>query len=150
MTEPSRAPDRPSPDALLNAARRADQSRGRLKIFLGAAPGVGKTFEMLTTAQAKARAGLDVVVDPADLAVEREGARSFVSDLRNRVLAGYAERAKGEPGEARPAGVRRIVLRHLTSQTRILGRSASRGRAQGRPRVKLVDIGEMVKTARAR
>ncbi|GJD44133.1 Sensor protein KdpD [Methylobacterium cerastii] len=62
MTEPSRAPDRPSPDALLNAARRADQSRGRLKIFLGAAPGVGKTFEMLTTAQAKARAGLDVVV----------------------------------------------------------------------------------------
>ena len=62
MSESSRAPDRPSPDALLDAARRADRSRGRLKIFLGAAPGVGKTFEMLTTAQAKALAGLDVVV----------------------------------------------------------------------------------------
>ena len=32
---------RPSPDALLEAARR--EGRGRLKLFLGAAPGVGKT-----------------------------------------------------------------------------------------------------------
>ncbi|MCJ2038177.1 sensor histidine kinase KdpD [Methylobacterium sp. J-059] len=62
MPEPSRDPSRPSPDALLEAARRESRSRGRLKIFLGAAPGVGKTYEMLTTAQAKARAGLDVVV----------------------------------------------------------------------------------------
>ena len=52
---------RPSPDALLAAARREDGQRGRLKIFLGAAPGVGKTFEMLTTARAKLREGLDVV-----------------------------------------------------------------------------------------
>ena len=51
---------RPSPDALLQQAAR--ESRGRLKIFLGAAPGVGKTYEMLTTAQAKHREGLDVVV----------------------------------------------------------------------------------------
>src|SRR5690242_19536431 len=51
---------RPSPDALLQQAAR--ESRGRLKIFLGAAPGVGKTFEMLTTAQAKRREGLDLVV----------------------------------------------------------------------------------------
>ena len=49
---------RPSPDALLETTRR----RGRLKIFLGAAPGVGKTFEMLTAAQAKHREGVDVVV----------------------------------------------------------------------------------------
>ena len=55
--EPDR---RPSPDALL---RQADQeSRGRLKVFLGAAPGVGKTYEMLETAQAKRREGLDLVV----------------------------------------------------------------------------------------
>ena len=39
-------------------ARRA----GRLKIFLGAAPGVGKTYEMLTAARAKRRDGIDVVV----------------------------------------------------------------------------------------
>lgn len=51
---------RPSPDALLNAM--PQEGRGRLKIFLGAAPGVGKTFEMLTTAQARRREGLDVVV----------------------------------------------------------------------------------------
>lgn len=35
--------------------------RGRLKIFLGAAPGVGKTYEMLLTAKARAADGIDVV-----------------------------------------------------------------------------------------
>ena len=53
---------RPSPEALLEAARREEGRRGRLKIFLGAAPGVGKTFEMLETARAKRRDGIDVVV----------------------------------------------------------------------------------------
>jgi len=53
---------RPSPEALLEAARREDTARGRLKIFLGAAPGVGKTYEMLQSAQAKTKAGVDVVV----------------------------------------------------------------------------------------
>lgn len=51
---------RPSPEALLRQAER--EERGRLKLFLGAAPGVGKTFEMLMTAQAKRRDGLDIVV----------------------------------------------------------------------------------------
>ena len=40
---------RPSPDALLKEAGQA--GRGRLKIFLGAAPGVGKTYEMLVQAR---------------------------------------------------------------------------------------------------
>ena len=44
---------RPSPEALLEAARREEGRRGRLKIFLGAAPGVGKTYEMLQPARAK-------------------------------------------------------------------------------------------------
>ncbi len=35
---------------------------GRLKIFVGAAPGVGKTYEMLQSAHAKRKAGVDVVV----------------------------------------------------------------------------------------
>ena len=43
-------------------AQAAQEARGRLKIFLGAAPGVGKTYEMLQTAQAKRREGVDVVV----------------------------------------------------------------------------------------
>ena len=51
---------RPSPEALLEAARR--ETPGRLKIFLGAAPGVGKTFEMLSEAKAAKLAGRDVVV----------------------------------------------------------------------------------------
>ena len=51
---------RPSPEALLAAARQ--EGRGRLKIFLGAAPGVGKTYEMLQSAQAKRREGVDVVI----------------------------------------------------------------------------------------
>lgn len=41
----SSEPSRPQPEALLMEARR--DGRGRLKIFLGAAPGVGKTFAML-------------------------------------------------------------------------------------------------------
>ena len=52
---------RPSPDALLAEARREGGRRGRLKIFLGAAPGVGKTYEMLTTARARLRDGTDIV-----------------------------------------------------------------------------------------
>ena len=51
----------PSPEALLAAARRR-KARGRLKIFLGAAPGVGKTYEMLQSARAKRADGVDVVV----------------------------------------------------------------------------------------
>jgi two-component system, OmpR family, sensor histidine kinase KdpD len=51
---------RPSPEALLAAAKH--EGRGRLKIFLGAAPGVGKTYEMLLNAQARRRDGVDVAV----------------------------------------------------------------------------------------
>ena len=58
---PAAASDfRPSPDALLVEARRG--ARGRLKIFLGAAPGVGKTYEMLSVARRKLAEGVDVVV----------------------------------------------------------------------------------------
>src|ERR1700761_534219 len=51
---------RPSPDALLRAAQTAGQ--GRLKIFLGAAPGVGKTYKMLLAAQTARNEGIDIVV----------------------------------------------------------------------------------------
>lgn len=51
---------RPDPQALLRQA--AQEGRGRLKIFLGAAPGVGKTFEMLSEGKARAKEGVDVVV----------------------------------------------------------------------------------------
>ena len=53
---------RPSPDALLEAARREGRRVGKLKIFVGAAPGVGKTYEMLQAARAKLKECVDVVV----------------------------------------------------------------------------------------
>ena len=51
---------RPSPEALLAAAEQ--EGRGRLKIFLGAAPGVGKTYTMLEAAHVRKQEGVDVVV----------------------------------------------------------------------------------------
>ena len=53
---------RPSPDALLLEAQREDKTRGRLKVFLGAAPGVGKTYEMLLSAKGKKAEGADVAI----------------------------------------------------------------------------------------
>src|SRR5258707_376265 len=63
MSEQRRDADpRPSPEALLEAARREESRAGRLRIFVGAAPGVGKTYEMLQTARARKKDGYDVVV----------------------------------------------------------------------------------------
>src|SRR6185312_14953715 len=52
--------DRPSPDALLKQLGPA--GRGRLKVFLGAAPGVGKTYEMLVQARRRRLDGTDIVI----------------------------------------------------------------------------------------
>ena len=54
---------RPDPDELLAriSAEQQQQQRGTLKLFFGAAPGVGKTFAMLEAAQARRREGVDVV-----------------------------------------------------------------------------------------
>ena len=53
---------RPSPEALLEAARREEGRAGKLRIFVGAAPGVGKTYTMLETARARKEDGYDIVV----------------------------------------------------------------------------------------
>jgi two-component system sensor histidine kinase KdpD len=57
-------PGRPDPDALLAAvtAEEKQHVRGKLKILLGYAAGVGKTFAMLEAAQQRKREGVDVVV----------------------------------------------------------------------------------------
>lgn len=63
MAEQNRDNDqRPSPEALLEAARREDRRVGKLKIFVGAAPGVGKTYQMLQQGRARKSDGYDVVV----------------------------------------------------------------------------------------
>ncbi|MGP5325732.1 ATP-binding protein [Vreelandella titanicae] len=54
------ADQRPDPNTLLKAARR--EARGCLRVFLGAAPGVGKTYTMLRTARERAEEGEDIVI----------------------------------------------------------------------------------------
>jgi two-component system, OmpR family, sensor histidine kinase KdpD len=68
---------RPDPDALLRRLREeeARQQRGQLKVFLGASPGVGKTYTMLEAARAKRAEGIDVVVGIAETHGRAETAR---------------------------------------------------------------------------
>ncbi len=53
---------RPDPDALLSEIKRSEKKNGKLKIFLGYAPGVGKTYTMLLEAHNLTRHGVDVVI----------------------------------------------------------------------------------------
>src|SRR5919109_2889757 len=70
---------RPSPEALLEAARREESRAGKLRIFVGAAPGVGKTYAMLENARARKKDGYDVVVG----VVETHGRRETEALLRS-------------------------------------------------------------------
>ncbi len=51
---------RPEPESLLQEIK--SQEKGRLKIFFGAAPGVGKTYAMLQSARQRKEEGIDVVI----------------------------------------------------------------------------------------
>ncbi|MEW6390674.1 MAG: sensor histidine kinase KdpD [Pseudomonadota bacterium] len=73
---PADEPKRPDPEALLAAANKA--RRGRLKVFLGMAPGVGKTYEMLRAARRRKAEGADVLIG----VVETHGRRETESLLR--------------------------------------------------------------------
>ncbi len=56
--------NRPNPDELLASLRQEEETRqkGKLKIFFGMSPGVGKTYSMLQTAQTDVTKGVHVVV----------------------------------------------------------------------------------------
>src|ERR1700687_5104238 len=56
--------ERPNPDVLLAALQKEDAKakRGRLKVFFGMAPGVGKTYAMLEAARRELATGRDVVI----------------------------------------------------------------------------------------
>ena len=59
----TREPDRPDPDALLAKIKAQElPATGTLRIYLGAAPGVGKTYTMLQEAHRRKERGTDVVV----------------------------------------------------------------------------------------
>jgi two-component system sensor histidine kinase KdpD len=77
MAVPSAADHRPTADALL--ARIKEKDRARLRIYIGAAPGVGKTYEMLQEAHALRARGLDVVVGY----VETYGRRDTEAQLKD-------------------------------------------------------------------
>jgi two-component system sensor histidine kinase KdpD len=78
MTTESAEPSRPSGDQML-ARLQAEQKpeRGRLRVYMGMAPGVGKTYKMLEEAHRRHDRGTDVVVGFA----ETYGRRSTVALL---------------------------------------------------------------------
>ena len=83
-------PLRPDPDALLARAKR--QGRGRLKVYLGMAPGVGKTFEMLTAGRRRKAEGVDVVVGLAETHGRKETEALLEGvDLLPRATVQYRE-----------------------------------------------------------
>lgn len=69
---------RPTPELFLNLLR--EQQRGRLKVYLGFAPGVGKTYEMLLEGQRLKKQGVDVVIGIVETHGRAETA-SLVGDL---------------------------------------------------------------------
>ncbi len=81
---------RPNPDELLARARQeeAKQARGKLKIFLGAAPGVGKTYAMLEAAQQQKAEGVDVVAGIVEThgRAETEGLLEGLEQLPRRLI----------------------------------------------------------------
>ena len=87
---PSAADRRPTADALL--ARIKERDRPRLRIYIGAAPGVGKTYEMLQEAHALRARGLDVVVGY----VETYGRRETEAQLKD--LESVPRRSVGHRG----------------------------------------------------
>ena len=68
---------RPSADALL--ARLKEKNRARLRVYIGAAPGVGKTYQMLQEAHALRASGLDVVIG----VVETYGRRDTEAQVKD-------------------------------------------------------------------
>ena len=86
---------RPSPDALLREAEKS--LRGRLKIFLGAAPGVGKTYEMLSAAQRRRGENVDVVIGVVEThgRAETEALIAGLETIPRRSIA-YRERTLTE------------------------------------------------------
>lgn len=86
---------RASPDALLALAER--EGRGRLKIFLGAFPGAGKTYAMLQTAQAARAEGIDVVAGLVETHGRAETQRLVEGlEILPRAMIPYRGRMLGE------------------------------------------------------
>ncbi len=103
-------PDRrPDPAELLTRAEReeARRGRGRLKIFFGAAPGVGKTYAMLAAVQRLARDGVDIVIG----LVETHGRTETEQMLLGLdILPRHEVQYRGPDGTAAPVVLREFDL----------------------------------------
>jgi len=82
--------DRPNPDELLASLKKEEDKRtgGKLKIFLGMCPGVGKTFAMLQAARQREAEGFDVLVG----VVETHGRKETEVLLEGLAAASKIER----------------------------------------------------------
>lgn len=76
---------RPDPDALLAAV--AGEGRGRLKVFLGSAPGVGKTWAMLVQAKRRQAKGTDVLAG----VIETHGRAGTEAELKGLPVLPYRD-----------------------------------------------------------
>jgi two-component system, OmpR family, sensor histidine kinase KdpD len=113
MAEQRHDPDiRPSPEALLQTA--AQEKRGRLNVFLGAAPGVGKTYAMLEAAHARLHDGVDVVIG----VVETHGRQETADLLR---------------------GLEQLPLRRVAYRDRVFNELDLDAVLQRRPKLVLID-----------
>ena len=94
-----RREQRPDPDALLQriADEDARATRGRLKVFFGASPGVGKTYAMLAEARRLREQGVDVAVGLVETHGRQETARLITGlDILPRKQVEYRGRALEE------------------------------------------------------
>ena len=100
---------RPDPAELLARAAREQlrAGRGRLKIFFGAAPGVGKTYAMLAAAQRLAREGVDVVIGLVETHGRTETEQQLLGlDILPRRTVEY----RGADGSAVPVALHEFDL----------------------------------------
>jgi two-component system sensor histidine kinase KdpD len=100
---------RPDPAELLTRAQREEKQtgRGRLKVFFGAAPGVGKTYAMLASAQRLARDGVDVVIGLVETHGRAETEAMLLGlDILPRTQVEY----RGQDGQATPVVLKEFDL----------------------------------------
>ena len=69
---------RPAPESLLAKLSEAEQAR--LRVYIGAAPGVGKTYQMLEDAHLMKKQGVDIVVAVVETH-GREDTKAMIGDL---------------------------------------------------------------------
>ena len=97
---------RPDPDALLALTEKG--KRGKLLVFLGAAPGVGKTYAMLQRARLLREEGVDIVVGLVETHSRAETealtARPRNPAAQEGALAGPRDRGVRPRRRARAAG----------------------------------------------